>query len=58
MDDVVEKQKKRTELNDGDRKVLYKYANHYSGLFNTLQNVESCNVLGNSNSHTEISNSK
>lgn len=53
MDNALEKQKKRTELNDGDRKVLYKYANHYSEVFDSLQNVESCNALSNSICNTE-----
>ncbi len=58
MDDMAEKQKRRTELNDGDRKVLYKYVYHYSAPVNTLQVLHDHNVLGNSISNSETSNSE
>lgn len=56
MDDMTEKQKRRTELNDGDRKVLYKYVYQYSKPVNTLQDADDGKVLDNSISNLEISN--
>jgi hypothetical protein len=53
MDDVIEKQKKSTELNEGDRKVLNKYASHHSERVVHLQNVEETKTLNNSISNSE-----
>ncbi|QNU68495.1 hypothetical protein EHE19_008885 [Ruminiclostridium herbifermentans] len=53
MDNIIEKQKKSTELNEGDRKVLYKYASHHSERVTQLQNVEDNKTLNNSISYTE-----
>jgi hypothetical protein len=53
MDNEKEKQKKSTQLNDSDRKVLYKYANHQSEKIAQLQNVEEDKALNNNISYTE-----
>lgn len=47
MEDIIEKQKKSTQLNEGDRKVLYKYASHHSERVAHLQNVEENKTLSN-----------
>lgn len=51
MDNIVEKQKKSTQLNEGDRKVLSKYASHYSE--RVLQNLEENKTLNNNISNTD-----
>lgn len=48
MDNAMEKQKKRTELNDGDRKVLYKYVTLYSDQYGPLKNLEGYSAFNNS----------
>ncbi len=53
MDNIIEKQKKSTQLNEGDRKVLYKYASHHSERVAHLQNVEECKTLNNNISNIE-----
>ncbi|PYG89920.1 hypothetical protein LY28_00520 [Ruminiclostridium sufflavum DSM 19573] len=45
--DETEKRKKSTVLNESDRKVLYKYANHCSEKPVQLAGVENCNTLNN-----------
>lgn len=45
MDDLNKKQKKSTQLNDGDRKVLSIYASHYPVRIELVQNTEQSNTL-------------
>ncbi len=53
MDNIIEKQKKSKELNEGDRKVLYKYASHHSEKVAHLQDIDESEAFNNRISTTE-----